>query len=102
MELIKNIGERINRGGPTCYTKGWRVRPLPCAFPEPPPTLTPTPYILFWGEKNQGEGFITFYDTEPPPPPILHQEGRSGVRSGLRRGENDAVVIINHPPSPIS
>ena len=43
-----------------------------------------------------------FYDTKPPPPPVLPREGRSGVHFGLRRGEIVAVVIINHPPSPIS
>ena len=66
------------------------------------PTSTPTPYIHFRGEKNQREGFIAFYDTEPPPSPNLSREGWSGVRSGLRRGGFVAVVIINHPPSPIS
>ena len=54
------------------------------------------------GRKNQREGFIAFYDKEPPPPPILPREGSSGVRSGLRRGESIAIAIINHPPSPIS
>ena len=54
------------------------------------------------GRKNQGEGFITFYDMKPPPPLVLHREGRSRVRSGLRRGESVAIVIINHPPTPIS
>jgi len=53
------------------------------------------------GRKNQREGF-TFYDTEPPPSPNLSREGWSGVRSGLRRGESVAIVIINLPPSPIS
>ena len=42
-----------------------------------------------------------FYDTEPPPSPNLSREGWSGVRSGLRRGEFVAIVIINHPPLPI-
>ena len=66
------------------------------------PTSTPTPYIPSRGEKNQRESFITFYDMEPPPSPNLSREGWSGVCSGLRRGESVAVVIINHPPSPIS
>ncbi len=52
-------------------------------------------------EKNQRNGFIAFYDTEAPPPPVLHLEGRSGVRSGLRRGEIVVIVIINLPPSTI-
>ena len=36
------------------------------------------------------------------PSPKLSREGWSGVCSGLQRGESVAVVIINHPPSPIS
>jgi len=59
-------------------------------------------YIFTFREKNQREGFIAFYDTKPPPSPNLHQEGWSGVRLGLRRGESVAIVIINLPPSPIS
>ena len=39
---------------------------------------------------------------EPPPSPNLPREGWSGVRSGLRRGGFVAIVIINHPLSPIS
>ena len=70
--------------------------------PGPPLTSTPTPYIPSRGEKNQRESFIAFYDTEPPPSPNLSREGWSRVRSGLRRGRFVAVVIINHPPSPIS
>ena len=59
---------------------------------------------IYWVSmrKNQREEIIAFYDTEPPPSPKLSREGWSGVRSGLRRGESVAVVIINHPPSPIS
>ena len=52
-------------------------------------------YIFAFGEKkNQREGFIAFYDTKPPPSPVLPRERRPGVRSGLRRGESVAVVII--------
>ena len=51
--------------------------------------------------KNQRAGFITFYDTEAPPPRVLHLEGRSGVRFGLRRGEIVAIININLSPSPI-
>ena len=98
----KNTGERINTMGPTPYPRGWRARPLPRGPPGAPPTSTPTIYTRVRGEKNQRDGFITFYDTEPPPSPNLSREGWSGVRSGLRRGESVTVVIINHPPSPIS
>ena len=78
------------------------ARPLSRGPPGAPPTSTPTLYIPFHGEKNQRESFIAFYDTEPPPSPKLSREGWSGVRSGLRRGESVAIIIINHPPSPIS
>ena len=78
------------------------ARPLPRGPPEAPPTSTPTLYIHVRGEKNQREGFITFYDTETLPSPKLSREGWSGVRLGLWRGESIAIVIINLPPSPIS
>ena len=108
LENIKNTGERIKTRGPHPVHEGGGARPPPWARPlsrgppEAPRTLTPTPYIPSRREKNQGESFIAFYDTEPPPSPNLSREGWSGVRSGLRRGESVAVVIINHPPSPIS
>ena len=51
--------------------------------------------------KNQREGFIAFCDTEAPPHPVLHLEGISGVRFGLRRWEIVTVVIINLSPSTI-
>ena len=92
--------ELIRISGRKKYTRG--PGPLSRGPPGPPPTSTPTPYIRVRGEKNQREGFIAFYDTEPPPSPNLSREGWSGVRSGLRRGGFVAVVIINHPPSPIS
>ena len=98
----KNTGERIKTRGPTPCPRGWGVRPLPRRPPQAPPTSTPTLYIHVRGEKNQREGFITFYDMEPPPSPKHSREGWSGVRSGLRRVESVAIVIINHPPSPIS
>ena len=70
----------------------------PLGLHRPQPQL----HIFMFGEKkNQGESFIAFYDTEPPSPPVLHREGRSGVRSGLRIGEIVAI-ITNLPPSPIS
>ena len=102
----KKSSPKMKTRGPTPFSRGWgrppRARPLPRGPPGNPPTPTPTLYICFRGEKNQREGFIAFYDTEPPPSPNLSREGWSGVRSGLRRGGFVAVVIINHPPSPIS
>ena len=79
-----------------------RVRPLPRGPPGPPPTSTPNLYIHVRGEKNRREGFIAFYDMEPPQSPVLPREGWSRVRSGLRKGGFVAVVMIKHPPSPIS
>ena len=102
LENKKNTGRKIHVRGPAPCPRGWGARPLPRGPPDAPPTSTPTPYIHFQGEKNQREGFIAFYDTKPSPSPVLPREGRSGVRSGLRRGESVAIVIINHPPSPIS
>ena len=72
-----------------------------CGANEAPPPPNPALFSPFRPEKNQGEEFIAFYDTEAPPPPVLHLEGRSGVRSGLRRGEIVAIVITNLPSSPI-
>ena len=59
-------------------------------------------HIFTLGEKKIREKDIAFYDTEPPPSPVLPREGRSGVRLRLQRGESVAIVIINHPSSPIS
>ena len=87
--------QEVHQGGHT-------LRPLPRGPPRCPPTPTPTLYICFQREKNQREEIIAFYDTEPPPSPKISRGGWSRVRSGLRRGGFVAVVIINHPPSPIS
>ena len=89
-------------GGPHPVHEDGGRAPLSHEPPETPPTSTPTLYIHVQEKKNQREGFIMFYDTEPPPSPNLPREGRYGVCSGLRRGESVAVVIINLPPSPIS
>ena len=63
------------RGAPPCREGGGTPAPLPHGPPGAPPTPTPTLYIVFRGEKNQGEGFIMFYDTEPPPSPKTSREG---------------------------
>ena len=98
---------KMKARGPTPCPRGWGRAyplgtPLPRGPPGAPPTSTPTLYIHVRGEQNQKEGFIAFYDTEPPPSPKLSREGWSGVRSGLRRGESVTIIIINLPPSPIS
>ena len=72
-----------------------------CGAHKTPPPPIPALFSPFRPGKNQGEEFITFYNMEAPPPPVLPVEGRSGVRSGLRRGEIVAIVITNLPSSPI-
>ena len=106
--IYKKYWQKNQGQGPTPCPRGWGRAlppgrtPLSRGPPDAPPTSTPTPYISFHGEKNHRESFIAFYDMEPPPSPNLSREGWSGVQSGLRRGEFVAVIIINHPPSPIS
>ena len=72
-----------------------------CGAHVAPPPPIPALFIRFRPEKNQGEEFIAFYDTEAPPHPVLALEGRSGVRFGLQIKEIVAIVIINLLPSPI-
>ena len=55
----------------------------------------------YFSRKNQGETIIAIHETEPPLPPILHREVRSGVLLGFRRGGSSFFVIINPSPSPI-
>ena len=107
LEYIKNTGARINQRGSTQRPQAWGRHPwgAPRGLVGPLDLLRPQLqlYIFVFGEKkNQREGFITFYDMEPPPSPKLSREGWSGVRSGLQRGESVAIIIINLPPSPIS
>src|SRR3954463_3190143 len=76
-----------------------RARPLPRGPPEAPPTPTPTLYICFRGEKNQGEEIIAFYDTEPPPSP--KPLGRADLESVRASGEGDSSsssssTILHH------
>ena len=107
MEYIKNTGARITwrDGARSPQAQEARGRPgrasQACEALVAPPPPTPALYSLSRPEKIKREEFIAFYDTEPPPPPILPLEGRFGVCSGLRRGEIDVVLITNHPSSPI-
>ena len=104
----KKSSPKMKTRGATPCPRGWGARPSPWERPLPhgppgcPPTPTPTLYICFQRDKNQREEIIAFYDMEPPPSPKTSRESWSGVRSGLRREGFVAVVIINHPPSPIS
>ena len=55
--------------------------------------------IPFVPEKIKNRSFRRFCDTEAPPPPVLHLEGRSGVRPGLRRGNpspSSSSTILPH------
>ena len=80
-EIYKKYWKEDPRPGGLHCPQGWgRALPpghalLPHGPPRLPPTSTPTPYIHVQGEKNQREGFIAFYDTEPPPSPNLPREG---------------------------
>ena len=113
MEIFSRIKEKYLRKHPREGACQWATSLQAAATPRPRreglwgPRGTTAPKLssissVSHGKKNQREGFIAFYDTEASPPPVLHLEGRSGVRSGLRRGEIDAIVIINHPPSQIA
>ena len=64
-------GGAPRRGGRACPP---RASPLPRGPPGPPPTLIPMLYIPISGEKIR-EGFIAFYNTEPPPSPKLSRGG---------------------------
>ena len=101
-KILKILEEESTSGGPPpVHEGGGRARCLvgPLTLHRPQLQL----HIFTFGEKKiKGKSFISFYDTEPPPSPNLSREGWSGVHSGLRRGGFLAVVIINHPPSPIS
>ena len=48
----------------------------------------------FW-RKNQEKRIIAIHETEPPSPPILHWEARSGVRLGLQRWGSSFFFITN-------
>ena len=56
----------------------------------------------YFQKKNHGERIIMIHEMEPPSPPVLHREARSGVRLGLRRGGSSFFIITNPSPSPIS
>ena len=92
LEYIKNNGKKIHIRGPTPCPQGWGAHLPPWARPclMGPLTLHQPQlqlHIFTFGEKkNQREGFIVFYDTEPPSSPNPSREGWSGVRSGSREG----------------
>ena len=66
-------------GGPHPVHEGGgrppRARPPISWPPGDLPTPTPNLYICFWGEKNREDGFVAFYDMEPPPSPKTSREG---------------------------
>ena len=90
-------------GGPVGHKPLLRHHPLVAVGRLVGPTGTCRPQfqlykLPFVPEKKR---FRRVFDSEEPPPPLLHLEGRSRVRLGLRRGEIVAIVIINLLPSPI-
>ena len=98
MEYVKNTDERINTRGPHPVHEGGGAPPV-CGQSEAPPTSTPTLYIHVRGEKNQREGFIAFYDTEPPPSPKLSR--KLDLESLLGSGEGNpspssSSTILHH------
>ena len=102
LELIRIFGERISARGPTGCLRD-RGRPLPRA--RPPISWAPwTSYDLnsnsiysISGRKNQGESFIAFHDTKPPPNSL----GRVDLESvrGSREGNpspSSSSTILHH------
>ena len=93
----KKYLQNMKARGPTTCPRGWgracppRARPLPRGPPGAPPTPTPTLYIVFRGEKNEREEFITFYDTEPPP--TLKPLGRADLESVRGSGVTSLVLL---------
>ena len=102
LELITISRRKKYTRGPRAYPRDsppCRVRPLSCGPPGPQPTSTPTPYIHIRGEKNKREGFIAFYDTEPPPSP---KPSRGADLESVRgSGEGDSHRH-HHQPSSIT
>jgi len=98
----KKSSPKMKTRGPTPCPRGGGARPLPRGPPGAPSTSTPTPYIHVLREKKSERRIhrVLWYGTAAKP--NLSREVWSGVRSGLQRGESIAIVIINHPPSPIS
>ena len=84
---------------------GWaqptRARPGGLSPPGGPVDPETDAIKSFFPEKNQAEIIIAFHETEPPSPPVLHREVRSGVRLGLWRGGSSIFIITNPSPSPI-
>ena len=67
------------RGPPPVHEGGGAPAPLGRApylvAPWSSSDLDSNSIYLLSGRKNQGEGFIVFYDTEPPPSPKTSREG---------------------------
>ena len=99
-KILKILAKESRSGG---HTLGTRVGVRPCLvgpleLHRPQLQL----HIFVFGGKKSERKIHRVLRTEPPPSPKLSREGWSGVRSGLRRGESVAIIIINLPPSPIS
>ena len=85
-----------HQGAPPLLARPGGLYPPGCPADDPHDTIN-----SHYSRKNQGERIITFHETEPPPPPVLHREARFGVCLGLRSGGSSIFVITNPSPSPI-
>ena len=106
MKVVFGINKKYWRKnqGQGAHTLSTRVRARPCLVG---PLVLHRPqlqlHIFTFGEKKIREkdsSRFTIWSRRQ----ALNSLGRADlkVRSGLRRGESVAIVIINHPPSPIS
>ena len=105
-QKIKKILEPRTTGGGTWGSTTRQGAPLQAhpgglCPPGGPAYLNPNTIKSLFRRKNRGGRIVAFHETEPPPPPVLHREARSGVRLGLRRGESSVFIITDPPSSPI-
>ena len=104
--INKNFWSQDPPEGAPGWAQPTRAPPLlahPGGLSPPGGLADPETYAIksYFSRKNQGERIITFHETKPPSPPVLHQEARFGVRLGLRRGGSSIFFITNPSPSPI-
>ena len=82
-------GAKTYRRGAPGWAQPSRARPplLACPgglYPPGGPTdLNPDTINSYFRRKNQGERIIAIHEKEPPPSPVLPQEGRSGLAQTL-------------------
>ena len=79
-KILKILEEESTSGGPHPVHEGGVRLPPGRALCLMGPLMLHRPQLqlhifVFGKKKNQREEFIAFYDTESPPPPVLHREG---------------------------